>query len=240
MAAIEKGKNIMDAAQRAQGTTVLPKAAPSVSTAASSTSRSKRSSEDLVDTQLALHQWPTPELPQPRGDVSADALAFRRKATAAIEDCFQSELAASTVQSYDSILRVEVGDAADQLQTELLPMIEEAQFQALFGAVLAKHGPKTLHWSRVRALKSALIHWHKRRHTQCVFDQWTPSTTAFWNGLARQCSPHQPRQGAHQLRYCHRVPAEMRRRWHRHQHSQRRDGIGGVFRCSAWRGSGRL
>ena len=123
-----------------------------------------------------------PELPPTRHTDNEKVEEFRELAKQAVNLCYQSELAETTVKAYDTILRVEVDFAVQSMDVEVLPMVMESQFTALFGVMLlARHkaaGDK-LKWSRVRTLKSALMHWRKRRHTTCVFDGWTHSMGAF-------------------------------------------------------------
>ena len=122
----------------------------------------------LEDVQLEgewkkLGDWPTPCLPQPSSTDDTEANKTFREAThAAVATCLQADLAASTIKTYESLIRHEVGLACAQLNVELLPMVTEAQFSAFFGSLLVTYKDE-LKWAKVRSIKAALIQWHKRR-----------------------------------------------------------------------------
>ena len=150
------------------------------STTASATRGSKRALDDskLEEEWKRLGDWPTPCLPQPAHPDDTDANKTFREAThAAIATCLQADLAASTVKSYESLIRHEIGLASTQLNVDLLPMVTEAQFSAFFGSLLVTH-KDDLKWSKVRSIKAALIQWHKRRQQLCVFDERSPTMAA--------------------------------------------------------------
>ena len=138
-----------------------------------------------VDSNLSIAEWPIPALPPTITPENDDTTKLRALAQQAVTECFQNELAESTVKAYDTMLRLEVDFAARSLDVDLLPMIHESQLTALFGAMLARRWNEkvNLKWSRVRTLKSALVHCRKRRHTTCVFDRWSHAMGAFSNVL---------------------------------------------------------
>ena len=160
------------------------------SSVAPSSRTSKRSVEDsnLEEEWRKLGEWATPALPQHVVELDTeDHKAFRDSAHSAITMCLQADLAASTIKTYESLISHEVGLASKNLNIDLLPMITEAQFSAFFGSFLVTHKDE-LKWSKVRSLKAALVQWHKRRQQKCIFDAWTPTMVALWNGLARHSS----------------------------------------------------
>ena len=104
-----------------------------------------------------MGEWATPTLPQPANSLdSEDNKAFRDATHAAISSCLQADLAASTVKTYESLIRHEIGLASTQLNIDLLPMVTEAQFSALFGSLLVTYKDE-LKWSKVRSLKACAV-----------------------------------------------------------------------------------
>ena len=92
------------------------------------------------------------------GDDGADGsvLDLRIKVQQTVQACLDDELAASTAKTYDSILR-EVTEAESQLKMDILPMVDEQQFLALFGHFLHEN-KGSVKWSRFRTLKAASSH----------------------------------------------------------------------------------
>lgn len=186
--AMEKARRIQAASSAGSG---APLAASSTSSTPSPSvvhTSSKRilNVDSAEEDWLKLSAWSAPGQLVHRIDDSEVHAATRQRALEATQACFDADLAASTIQSYDSLLLREVGQAQKSLNMDLLPMTEETQFLAFFGHLKAHH-EEQLHWSRVRSLKSALLQWHKRRYTACVLTSWTPSMAAFWNGLSKSC-----------------------------------------------------
>ena len=141
----------------------------------------------MDDEWLKLGHWPAPVIPMPtQSDTPHDA-QFRQQTHDAVDRCLQSDLAVNTIKTYEALIKTEVAEVSAKLQIDFLAMITEGQFTTVFGALLVSH-QEGLRWSRVRSLKAALTQWHRRRQQTCVFDNWTSSMTAFWNGLAKQCS----------------------------------------------------
>ena len=192
LSAVKYSNALLDEAERMSGQTSAAPAStavpPSSSTTISTTASSSQpmSLPHVVEpSDYKLGDWVPPALPDPRQS-STNTEDFRAQTMTVISQCMQDELASSTVASYESVIKNEVANASHALDIDILPMVTEAQFFALFGALKAAHGEQ-LRWSRVRVLKTALVHWHKRRFTQCVFDSWTAPMSAFWNGLSRNC-----------------------------------------------------
>ena len=75
----------------------------------------------------------------------------------------------------------------ESLKMDFPPLVTITQFTSLFSAMLVRH-EQQLSWSRVRALKAALTHWHQRRHMQCILDCWADEMSAFWRGFAQLCT----------------------------------------------------
>ena len=126
------------AAAKASATSITP---PS-SSAISSTRGTKRPVDEakLDEEWKKLGEWATPTLPQPANSLdSEDNKAFREATHAAISSCLQLDLAASTVKTYESLISHEIGLASKQLNIDLLPMVTEAQFSALFGSLLVTY-----------------------------------------------------------------------------------------------------
>ena len=135
-----------------------------------------------MGSEMCIRDRPSSSTP-----VDEAMLAFREKTQQVVQVCMDKELAGSTEKSYDDILRLEVAHASKATGIEFLRMVTEEQFTALFSAVLVAH-ESHVKWSRIRALKAALVHWHKRRHTRCILDCWTAEMVAFWRGFSKQCS----------------------------------------------------
>ena len=68
--------------------------------------------------------------------------AARSRAQAAVDECFDSELADSTIKAYDSVLNAEIGSAENPLGLAFFPLKTEDQFLRLFGNMLAVHGDR--------------------------------------------------------------------------------------------------
>ena len=103
-----------------------------------------------------------------------------------INTCLSKQNAPSTINSYESILNKEVGEAQVRLNVRLLPLDNEDKFLTLFGFL--RHSSPDLKSSRVQALKSALMKWHARNGEFCIFESWTAVMRALWTGLSRSAS----------------------------------------------------
>ena len=165
--------------------------APSAATASTSATPSPATSVTPCSTSHSLGSadriglWQVPDLFDDGLDAVSDPVKqHRQQVEASVQECFSNELATSTLKTYDSALQ-EVHEAAEFLQRDLLPMTDEAQFLLCFGHIKTKHAQ--LKWSKIRTVRAALLHWHHRRHTKCILDNWSPTMAGFWNGLSKSC-----------------------------------------------------
>ena len=115
--------------------------------------------------------------------IDEETKMVRRQVLQSVNECLTKQNAPSTILSYESILNKEVGEAQNLLDTILLPLDSEQKFLALFGFL--KANSTELKWSRVQALKSALVKFHDRNNSYCIFSDWTPRMQAMWTGLSR-------------------------------------------------------
>ena len=99
------------------------------------------------------------------------------------------ELAASTVHSYQQVLKQVVGDAEQGLDRQLLPLQSEDDALELFGHLRLVEGSngRTLRWSKVRTLKAALDKYHARLGVESPLTLWPTRFKAFWRGFAKDC-----------------------------------------------------
>ena len=118
-----------------------------------------------------------------------DVLNVREEVRRQLSECLGQELAASTVHSYQQVLKQVVGEAELGLDKQLLPLQSEDDALELFGhlrLVEGSHG-RTLHWSKVRTLKAALDKYHARLGVDSPLSLWPSRFKAFWRGLAKDC-----------------------------------------------------
>ena len=204
----------------AASTTASGSAASSHSTGPSSTTTSGSS-------ERQIGEWQVPDLFDDNDEaVPSDVLVHRQAVQRSIDECFANELAASTLKAYDTALQ-EVLEAANSLKTVLLPMTSELQSFQCFGYLKSKHSD--LKWSRVRTVRAAIMHWHKRRFTTCILDAWTSTLAGFWNGLSQSCSHASSGKRTHQFRQGGQLPGQIRQRRISYGNTQCRDDRSGVF-----------
>ena len=104
----------------------------------------------------------------------------------AITTCLQSELAESTLTTYQAALWREVPASEQSAGYRLLPMDAEHKFLQMYGGMLARYGQE-LHWSKVRAVRAAILKWHERNGFSDIMVEWTPKMRGFWAGFKKQC-----------------------------------------------------
>ena len=114
------------------------------------------------------------------GDALADVgtTALREQVRSFVDDCFKAEVAPSTVDRYQQILNATIKPAEQELAMRLLPLDSMKSFLALFGHLRLKRGAG-LQWPYVRMVKAAIIKWHRRSNTPCIFDEWSAEMRFF-------------------------------------------------------------
>ena len=176
--------NGLEALRAGSGASALPVPASSTPTPTAPSSSSTTSPQHHALAKR-IGEWHVPGLFDDDMETVPDTVKqHRQDVQASVQECFGNELADSTLKTYDSVLQ-EVVEASEYLQRDLLPMTEEAQFFLCFGHL--KNKRTQLKWSKVRSVRSALLHWHHRRHTKCVLDAWSPTMAGFWDGLSKSC-----------------------------------------------------
>ena len=143
-------------------------ATPVVDSAAEAPRLAKPVLSTSPSSSTSLGPWAVPTLFDDDDGLDDAILDTRAKVQQAVQAFLDDELAASTIKTYDSVLR-EVAEAEAHLQMDILPMVDEQQFLALFGHFLHEH-QGVVKWSRFRTLKAALVHWHRRRYTKTILD----------------------------------------------------------------------
>ncbi len=103
-----------------------------------------------------------------------------------VNSCLGNQNTKTTILTYETLIRKEVMPAEVQLETTLLPLDSEDKFLTLFGWLLANN--PDIRWSRVRALKTALVKHHSRNNLPCILESWSPKMSALWAGLSRAAS----------------------------------------------------
>ena len=107
----------------------------------------------------------------------------RRQREAVASSCVDSSLAAGSKRTYESCLKVQVGDAEVSAGAELLPMDSDSKLMAAFSGLVGKP------WATVRLVKCAVRAWHLAAECIEKFEAaWTERALRFWQGLKRQAS----------------------------------------------------
>tara|TARA_B100000780_G_C21093677_1_gene440898 strand:+ start:153 stop:1682 length:1530 start_codon:yes stop_codon:yes gene_type:complete len=140
----------------------------------------------IPDFSLDKIIWNNPGCEMPISDETTTA---RESVLSTINECLAKQNTPATIANYESIMNIEVGNAEKSLDTTLLPLDSEVRFLSLFGFM--RFNNPNLKWSRVRALKSALMKYHTRNKLNSVLDVWTPQMSAMWAGLSRMASHEQ-------------------------------------------------
>ena len=121
---------------------------------------------------------------------------LRRDPFATVQPAFEISAACGAVRTYEATLRNIVPKVTLNLGSQVLSTVTEAQFSAVFGALLML-GPKSaspapaeprVRWNYVKLFKSAVAHRHATRGERAVSDDhWTPRMGVFWAGIKRSC-----------------------------------------------------
>ena len=168
----------------------------------SSATKVRAAGRPCLDPQLQVPRHPPPA--RPHDPVAVARLALRpavvkfdlpppaseavdherRQREAVASSCLDSSLAASSKRTYESCLKVQVGDAEVSVGAELLPMDSDSKLMAAFSGLVGKP------WATVRLVKSAVRAWHVAAECTEKFEKaWTEKALRFWQGLKRQ-APH--------------------------------------------------
>ena len=121
---------------------------------------------------------------EPATTATPDAIQHRRdEVKEKINQVLSMQNTSSTLRTYESLLKKEVGLAEDELQTSLLPLDSEQKFLALFGWLLTNE--PLIKWTRVKALKAALTKYHSLNKQPCILGDWTQPMSAMWAGMSK-------------------------------------------------------
>ena len=93
--------------------------------------------------------------------VGAEESQNRSQLLETINLCLSKQNSESTINSYEAIIKQEVGGIQVAFDIFLLPLDSEDKFLALFGWMYSINSE--IKWSRIRSLKSVLIEHHVRR-----------------------------------------------------------------------------
>ena len=141
----------------------------------------------LPGDRLHLGCWPGLDSTCAEDVDCSDSAALREAARSKAQQCLDHSLAPSTVSSYEAALRATIPEAEQALDKTSLPLQDENSLFELFGFLQVRDA-ESLHWTRVRTLRAAIIKWHAIRGVTCIFDSCAERMRAYWTGLSKGCT----------------------------------------------------